>query len=90
MSLPIRPEIILYFALGLALLYGLGWLLLVPLRKVLGLIVNSVLGAIVLLAVNAIGAAWGYTILINPFTAILVGFLGVPGVALAALLQWIF
>jgi inhibitor of the pro-sigma K processing machinery len=88
MRLNIQPEVVLYFALGLVLLYGLGWLLLVPLRKVLGLIVNSVLGVIALLAVNLIGSGFGYTILVNPFTALLTGFFGVPGVALAALLQW--
>ena len=89
MGLDIRPEVILYFALGLALLYGLGWLLLVPLRKILGLIVNSVLGIIALLAINLIGSGFGYSILVNPFTALATGFLGVPGVALAALLQWL-
>lgn len=89
MGLSIQPDVVLYFALGLALLYGLGWLLLVPLRRVLGLLVNSVLGALALLLVNLIGSGWGYAILINPFTALLVGFLGVPGVGLAALLQWI-
>jgi inhibitor of the pro-sigma K processing machinery len=89
MGLNISPEVVLYFALGLALLYGLGWLLLVPLRRILGLLVNSVLGVLALLLVNFIGQSFGYAIFINPFTALLVGFLGVPGVALAAVLQLI-
>jgi len=88
MKLSIQPEIVLYFALGLLLLYGLGWLMLVPLRKMLGLLANGVLGVLLLLLVNLLGPTWGYGIAINPFTALMAGFLGIPGVGLAALLQW--
>lgn len=90
MGLDIQPEVILYFVLGLALLYALGWLLLVPGKKILRLLVNSLLGAVLVVLVNWIGGNFGYSITVNPFVALLIGFLGMPGVALSAALQWIF
>lgn len=89
MGLNIQPEIVLYFILGMALLYGLGWLLLVPGKKILRLLINSMLGAALMALVNWIGGYWDYSITLNPFVALLIGFLGMPGVALAAVLQWI-
>lgn len=89
MQLDISPEVIVYFILGLALLYGLGWLLLVPLKKILRLLANSLLGAGLFFLINTLGASYGYAIMVNPFSALLTGFLGIPGVLLAAVLQWI-
>lgn len=82
-------SIILAYAFGLILLYIVGWVLLVPLKFIIRLIWNGVIGGVLLFLVNLVGAAWGVGIVINPITALVAGFLGVPGVILLLLLQYI-
>lgn len=41
-------EVVLFFALGMALLYGVGWLLLVPFKKGLYFLFNSLVGGLLL------------------------------------------
>jgi inhibitor of the pro-sigma K processing machinery len=49
--------------------------------KILGkLILNGVFGVLLLLLVNFVGKYIGVTIAINAVTALIAGFLGVPGV----------
>ena len=81
--------VILAYAFGLILLYIVGWILLVPLKFIIKLIWNGIIGGIMLLLVNLVGGIWGISIVINPITALIVGFLGVPGVGLLILLQYI-
>lgn len=83
----IEWEVVLFFVLGVLLLYGIGWLLLVPFRKALWFLLNSVLGIIVLLMVGHFGQGAGIVAVANPFSAIVTGFLGVPGVVLVLLVQ---
>lgn len=78
---------IVYYGIGLLLLYILGIILVWPLKKILKLIANGVLGGITLLLFNFIGGFFGLNIIINPLNAIIVGFLGVPGVILLLILQ---
>lgn len=80
-------EIVVAFALGLILLYIIGWLLLIPSRFVWRLIAGGLLGGLFLWLVNLFGALINFSVAINPITALAVGFLGVPGVALVILLQ---
>lgn len=80
-------ELILSFAIGLALLCLIGYLLLVPSRFMWRLLAGGVLGALALMAVNALGALLGFSVEINPFTAMAVGFLGLPGAALVVALR---
>ncbi|NLK44363.1 MAG: pro-sigmaK processing inhibitor BofA [Tissierellia bacterium] len=78
---------ILYYIIGLFLLYLLGLLLVWPIKKIVKLIFNGILGGIILLIFNFIGKFFGLSIAINPLNAIIVGFLGVPGVILLLVLQ---
>lgn len=89
MGIPIQFDVILAYVAGLALLYVLGWLLLVPLKLVLKLIVNGLIGGLMLWGLNLLGGLLHFTIAVNPVNALLAGFLGVPGVILVVLLQWI-
>jgi inhibitor of the pro-sigma K processing machinery len=89
MGLDIPFNIIIAYALGLILLYIAGWLLLVPLKMLLKFIFNGIIGGIVLWVLNLVGGLIGVTVAINPVTALLVGFLGIPGVILVLLLQFI-
>ena len=80
-------ELVLSFAIGLALLGLIGYLLLVPMRFMWRLLAGGVLGALALGAVNLLGTLVGFSVEINPFTAMAVGFLGLPGAALVVALQ---
>ncbi len=75
------------FAVGLALLWLVGYLLLVPMKFMWRLAAGGVLGALVLAAVNIIGGFMDFSVEINPFTAMAVGFLGLPGAAMIVALR---
>ncbi|MDK2903134.1 MAG: inhibitor of the pro-sigma processing machinery [Clostridiales bacterium] len=89
LAIDIQFSTILAFAGGLVLLYLVGWLLLVPLKIVWRLIYNGIIGGVVLWLLNLIGGYFGFTLAINPLTALIVGFLGVPGVILLVILKFI-
>jgi inhibitor of the pro-sigma K processing machinery len=80
--------IVLAYALGLLLLYLVGWLLLVPVKLIIRLIYNGIVGGIMLWLLNLIGGLFGFGIAINPVTALVAGFLGIPGVVLLIVLQY--
>ena len=80
-------ELIASFAVGLALICLTGYLLLVPMKLLWRLLAGGVLGALALLLVNVVGALFGFTVSVNPFTAMAVGFLGLPGAVLVVVLQ---
>ena len=80
-------ELILSFGIGLALLCLIGYLLLVPMRFMWRLVAGGVMGALTLLALNLLGSLAGFSVAVNPFTAMAVGFLGLPGAALVVALQ---
>ena len=82
-------ELVVSFALGLGLLYAIGWLLLVPMRFLWRLIAGGLMGALALWLINQLSGITGITIAINPFTALSVGFLGLPGAALVVALQYL-
>ena len=87
MSLGLSIEVILFFAVGLILLYLLGWLLVAPLKFILKLIANGILGGLALVIINLAGGIFGITIAINIWTALTVGLLGLPGLALLFLIK---
>lgn len=80
-------ELIASFAVGLALICLTGYLLLVPMKLLWRLLAGGVLGAIALMVVNLVGALFGFSVCVNPFTAMAVGFLGLPGAVLVIVLQ---
>ena len=79
-------ELVLSFAAGLALMSFLGYLLLVPRRFLWRLAAGAVLGAIALGIINVFCSFTGFTAAVNPFTSLIVGFLGLPGVLLVVIL----
>ncbi len=78
MTLPIVGA----YALGIVLILLLGFFLVIPLKIVFRLVYNGLIGGIVLWLVNLIGAQFGFVLPITVWTALLVGFLGLPGVAI--------
>ncbi len=74
--------VIVAYAAGVLIIYALGRMLMIPLRVIFNLIVNAVIGGGVLLIINFIGGYWGFSVGVNPITALIVGLLGVPGAIL--------
>ena len=64
-------------------------LLSAPLRIAVKALLNTLLGFAALLVVNATSSVTGLTLGINPINAAVVGILGIPGLGLLFLLQWV-
>lgn len=77
----------LTYALGLIILVMLLRVLYLPLRFLLKILYQLVAGGIALWLLNLAGGLIGYQLALNPLTALTVGYLGVPGVALLVILQ---
>ena len=76
------------FAAGLLLLWLVCKLLAVPLRILWRLLLNAILGAL-LLVVNFFGGLFGLALPITPFSSLVAGVFGVPGVIVLFLLQYL-
>lgn len=79
--LPLSLPIVGAYAFGIVLILLIGLLLVIPLRVVIRLIYNGLIGGIALWLVNLVGAPLGFVLPITVWTALLVGFFGLPGVA---------
>ena len=79
---------VIAYIFGLFLLYMLAYLLFVPLKIIMKLIYNAFVGGLLLWLVNLVGTYFGFGVPINPITALVAGFLGVPGVLLVMALKY--
>ena len=80
--------ILLIVLISAALLFLTAALLSAPLRITLRAALNAALGLAALLLVNATGSVTGLALGVNPLSALTVGILGVPGLGLLFLAQW--
>ena len=80
---------ILAFAAGLLVLWLICKLLAFPLKVLWKLVVNALLGSVILFLFNFVGGFFSLSIPINALNALITGVLGVPGVILLLVLQWI-
>lgn len=87
MGLGIDFSVVLFFGLGLALLYFTGWLLLAPLKFIMKFVVSGFLGVLLLVILNLIGGLFGIVIAINPLSALIAGYFGLPGIVLLLVLK---
>jgi inhibitor of the pro-sigma K processing machinery len=78
--------LVIAYVVGLAVLYLIGWLLLVPLKFLSKLMLNALAGGVLLVIMSMVGGMFQLTVTVNVFTALLAGFLGVPGVVLVVVL----
>lgn len=81
--------LILPFLIGLAVLFIVLKILTLPMKIIIKLLINGVVGGAIILVINLIGANFGFTLDLNWITALIVGILGVPGVVIVAILQFI-
>ena len=75
-------NVILAYVFGIILIYLLGRMFLMPIKLILRLIYNALIGGVMLWLLNYVGAHFGFSIAINPITALIAGLLGLPGVIL--------
>ncbi|QDR82893.1 pro-sigmaK processing inhibitor BofA family protein [Sporomusa termitida] len=80
-------NVIIAYAFGIILIYLIGRMFLMPIKLVFKLIYNGLVGGIMLWVVNLVGGYFGFTIGINAITALVAGFLGLPGVVLLILFK---
>lgn len=67
---------VIYALIGLALLFLIIKLLKWPIK----ILINGIIGIVLLYIANYIGIYFNFAIEINPITALIAGFLGIPGV----------
>lgn len=78
------------FIIAILAIYFVGKIFTLPIRIIWKLIYNGVIGGIMLWIVNLIGGSFGFTIGINVMSALVAGFLGIPGVILLVLFKMFF
>jgi inhibitor of the pro-sigma K processing machinery len=84
-----KPEVVAVYLVILFLIYLGGKSYFKPLQWALAALIRVGVGAGALLAINLIGQLFQFSIPLNPYTALFVGFLGVPGVATLIILSGI-
>lgn len=82
-------EVIFAYIFGIMMLFLVAKLLLIPIKIIWKLAINALVGGLTLLLVNFIGGFFGLYIPINIITALTTGILGVPGVVMILILQYI-
>lgn len=60
-----------------------------PIKKIIKILINIAIGGALLLLVNYIGGYFNFNIPLNWISALIVGVLGIPGVIILAILQFI-
>ncbi|MCI7031703.1 MAG: pro-sigmaK processing inhibitor BofA family protein [Clostridium sp.] len=77
-------DMIVYALVGLALLFLIIKLLKWPLK----ILINGILGIILLYIANIVGSYIGFVLPINAISALIAGFLGIPGIIFLVLFQF--
>ncbi|MBQ3079402.1 MAG: pro-sigmaK processing inhibitor BofA family protein [Clostridia bacterium] len=85
--MPIPWALVACFFLGLLLIALVGRLLIIPRRFFWRLMANGVLGAVFLTIMNFLSPLTHLTVPVNPFSALSVGFLGLPGAVMLIVLR---
>ena len=91
-SLSLDPTVILTiiaYIFGIVILYYLILSLIIPIRTLANFLGRVFIGGIFLFIVNIIIGYLGMRVAINPMTALISGYLGVPGVGLLLALKYI-
>lgn len=80
-------NIIIAYVFGIILIYLVGRMFLMPIKLIFRLVYNALIGGVMLWLLNFVGTYIGFNIPINPITALVAGFLGLPGVILLILFK---
>lgn len=80
-------NVILAYVFGIILIYLMGRMFLIPIKLIFRLVYNALIGGAMLWLLNFVGTYIGFNIPINPITALVAGFLGLPGVIILILFK---
>ena len=80
----IRLDMMVYALIGLAVLFLIIKLLKWPLK----ILINGILGIILLYIANIVGSYIGFVLPVNAISALIAGFLGIPGIIFLVLFQF--
>jgi inhibitor of the pro-sigma K processing machinery len=83
----VDSNLLLAYGFGLLLLYLIARVLFLPLKVLWLLVGNGLAGGLTLWAANLAGAYFGFHLGFNPVSALVVGFFGLPGLALLVALR---
>ncbi len=87
MGLGLETDAILAYSIGLLILYFLGSTLFkvfkIPVRLIVSIFINSIIGGLLLLLLNM----FNFDIGVNPWNALVIGILGIPGLILLIVLK---
>lgn len=78
-----NEEYLIYGLAGILVLFLLIKLLKWPMK----IILNGIIGVVILYIVNLIGTRFNFSLAINPITALITGFLGIPGVIVLIIIR---
>lgn len=81
-GISVEISLIAAYAVGLLAVYFIGKMFLMPVRLIWKLIYNGVIGGVMLWIVNLVGASFNFELGINFVSALVAGFLGIPGVVI--------
>lgn len=81
-------EYVLFFSIVIAIII-IARIFAWPLKVIFKLILNIIIGLVILLFINAYGGPIGLYIPFNIVTALITGFLGIPGVVLLIIIHYI-
>ncbi len=84
----IDMNLLIAYAFGLLLIYVLARVLFLPVKVLVLLVYNGLIGGLIVFLVNIAGAVLGFHIGLNPATALLVGFMGAPGLVMLLIIHF--
>lgn len=82
LPMPVPWPLAVMFLIGIVLISLVGKLLLAPGRIFWRILASGVAGALLLAGINLLSRFTGFSVPVNPFSALTVGFLGLPGALL--------
>ena len=78
---------IVYFIIAVLAIFIVGKIFAWPFKILLNLIINGIMGGVLL--INLVGSKFGLIIPINAITALIAGFLGIPGVLFLVIVNYL-
>ncbi|MDU4892805.1 MAG: pro-sigmaK processing inhibitor BofA family protein [Clostridium sp.] len=80
---------IVYFIIAVLAIFIVGKIFAWPFKILLNLIINGIMGGVLLFLINLVGSKFGLIIPINAITALIAGFLGIPGVLFLVIVNYL-
>lgn len=80
---------IVYFIIAVLAIFVVGKIFAWPFKILLNLIINGIMGGVLLFLINLVGTNFGLVIPINAVTALVAGFLGIPGVLFLVIVNYL-